>query len=68
MRAKGKGLKQGNAMWAFTLIELLTVIAIISVLAAMLTGLSGIAASKMRTHRMNGELAQLVTAIEGYKA
>lgn len=54
-------------MEAFTLIELLTVISIIGVLAAILTGLSGVAASKMRTHRINGELQQLVTAIEGYK-
>ena len=54
-------------MEAFTLIELLTVISIIAVLAAMLTGLSSVATSKMRTHRINGELQQLVTAIEGYK-
>lgn len=67
MWAKGNGFKRSSATEAFTLIELLTVISIIGVLAAILTGLSGIAASKMRTHRINGELQQLVTAIEGYK-
>ena len=68
MWAKGNGFKRSSATEAFTLIELLTVISIIGVLAAILTGLSGIAASKMRTSRINGELQQLVTAIEGYKA
>jgi len=53
---------------AFTLIELLTVIAIISVLAGLLVGLAPIATTRIREARLKGELNDLVTAIESYKA
>jgi prepilin-type N-terminal cleavage/methylation domain-containing protein len=53
---------------AFTLIELLTVIAIISVLAGLLVGLAPVATTRIREARLKGELNDLVTAIEAYKA
>lgn len=53
---------------AFTLIELLAVISIIAVLAGMLVGLAPSAGAKMRESRVRAELAQLVAAIEEYKA
>lgn len=53
---------------AFTLIELLTVIAIIAVLAGLLVGLAPIATTRIREARLKGELNDLVTSIEAYKA
>jgi len=52
----------------FTLIELLTVIAIIGVLAGLLVGLAPTAARKMKESRIKSELAQLILAVESYKA
>jgi prepilin-type N-terminal cleavage/methylation domain-containing protein len=53
---------------AFTLVELLVVISIIAVLAGMVVGLAPAAGRAMRLSRVKGELAQLVTAIDQYKA
>ena len=52
--------------WAFTLIELLTVIAIIAILAALL--LPVLAAAKIRTQKTQARLqiSDLVTAIQNY--
>lgn len=52
----------------FTLVELLTVIAIIGALAGLLVGLAPRASRKMKESRIQAELAQLVTAIDSYKA
>jgi prepilin-type N-terminal cleavage/methylation domain-containing protein len=53
---------------AFTLIELLAVIAIIGLLAGLAIGVSGLVVEKNRVARMRGEHANLLTAIESYKA
>jgi prepilin-type N-terminal cleavage/methylation domain-containing protein len=53
---------------AFTLIELLVVISIIGILAALVVGLVGVATKKSRESQVRAMLAQLVTAIESYKA
>lgn len=53
---------------AFTMIELLMVISIIGLLAGMLLGMSSLASTKMKSHRIKGELSQIVTAIDFYKA
>lgn len=52
----------------FTLIEMLTVIAIIGIIAGLLVGLAPAATRSMRMKRIQGELQQLITAIESYKA
>lgn len=52
----------------FTLIELLTVISIIALMAGIAVGVGGLAKSKSRQARMNGEHQRLVTAIDAYKA
>jgi prepilin-type N-terminal cleavage/methylation domain-containing protein len=53
---------------AFTLIELLVVIAVIAILAGLLfTALPAVNASRMRSVARS-ELAQITTAIEGFKA
>jgi prepilin-type N-terminal cleavage/methylation domain-containing protein len=51
----------------FTLVEMLVVIAIIGLLAALLVGLAPTAVSKMRTSRIQGELASLETALSYYQ-
>jgi prepilin-type N-terminal cleavage/methylation domain-containing protein len=53
---------------AFTLLELLVVIAIIGILSALTVGVLGSATRKRDVSRVQSELAQLVNAIEGYKA
>lgn len=65
----GQGRKQFYSSRAgFTLIELLTVIAIIALIAGMVVGLAPAASRTMKMKRMQGELQQLVTAIENYHA
>ena len=51
----------------FTLIELLVVISLIAFLSGMFLGISYLASSKMRIARVQGELAQIETAISFYK-
>jgi prepilin-type N-terminal cleavage/methylation domain-containing protein len=53
---------------AFTLIEMLIVIAIISVLAALIFPVTGAVNRAKIRHVAQGELAQIETAIESYKA
>jgi len=53
---------------AFTLIELLTVIAIIGVLMGLGAGMAGVASRKQREAATKGQLNNLMTAIESYKA
>ena len=64
---KQNGIASARQPVGFTMIELLTVIALIGILAGMILGLSGLASSKMRIARVQGELSHLVTAIEFYK-
>lgn len=64
----GAAKRGASGEWAFTLIELLTVIAIIGVLAGLVVGLSGLATAKSREARIRGEHARLITGIESYKA
>jgi prepilin-type N-terminal cleavage/methylation domain-containing protein len=52
---------------AFTLIELLVVIAIIAILAALVMPITHTVSKMKIRSRTQGELAQLVTAIQGYK-
>lgn len=61
-----KGKPCGSRV-GFTMIELLMVISLITIMAGMMFGLSGLATSKMRVARIQGELSHLVTAIEFYK-
>ena len=53
--------------FAFTLIELLVVISIIAVLAAFLVPVAGSVERHQRISRAQAEMAQLQTAIDGYK-
>jgi prepilin-type N-terminal cleavage/methylation domain-containing protein len=53
---------------AFTLIELLTVISIIGLVAGLIIGLAPAASRQMRIKRVEGDLQQLVTAIDNFKA
>ncbi|MDI9401765.1 MAG: type II secretion system protein [Verrucomicrobiota bacterium] len=62
-----KNLLMRSGRWGFTLIELLVVISLIGLLAGMMIGLSSLVSSKMRIARIQGELSQLVSAIELYK-
>lgn len=57
-----------SAARAFTLIELLVVIAVISLLAAMIFPITGAVTRNRIRAKTRGELEQLVTAIEDYKA
>jgi prepilin-type N-terminal cleavage/methylation domain-containing protein len=59
-------LKTKRADFAFTLIELLTVIAIIAILAAMLLPALVAAKNAAKKAKARTEIAALVTAIEGY--
>jgi prepilin-type N-terminal cleavage/methylation domain-containing protein len=52
----------------FTLIEMLVVIGVIGILAAMIVGLAPLASNSRINARAKGELEQLITAIEAYKA
>lgn len=63
-----QGKSRGTGQCGFTLIELLTVISIIAVVAGLIVGLAPGAARMMRIRRVEGELNQLVTAIEQYHA
>lgn len=60
--------RQYRSKLGFTMIELLMVIGLISFITGMIIGLSSITSSKMRLARVRGELSQLVTSIELYKA
>src|SRR5207248_2997454 len=51
---------------AFTLIELLTVISIIGIVAGLIIGLAPGATRAMHNKRVEGDLQQLLTAIEQY--
>jgi prepilin-type N-terminal cleavage/methylation domain-containing protein len=53
---------------AFTLIELLVVISIIALLAGLVVGLAPVVSVRIREAKVKTELADLVTAIETYKA
>jgi prepilin-type N-terminal cleavage/methylation domain-containing protein len=64
VRASRRSARRG----AFTLIELLTVISIIAVVAGLVVGLAPGAARLMRTKRVEGDLNQLISAIEQYHA
>jgi prepilin-type N-terminal cleavage/methylation domain-containing protein len=61
-------VKRKCSDFAFTLIELLTVIAIVVILAAMLLPALVAAKNAARKARAKTEIAALVTAIEGYDA
>lgn len=63
-----KNKKSPRHLHAFTLVELLIVIAVIALLAALVVGLAGVAGTRMKISRVQGELAQLESAIESYKA
>ncbi|HVR35570.1 MAG TPA: type II secretion system protein, partial [Methylomirabilota bacterium] len=52
---------------AFTLVELLVVIAIMAILAGLIVGLVSVAGKKSKLSRVETELNQIVTAIEGYR-
>jgi prepilin-type N-terminal cleavage/methylation domain-containing protein len=65
---KNKTRRLVGRIKAFTLIELMVVISIIALLAAMIVPLAGNMARKQRLTRALGELAQIETAIEAYKA
>lgn len=67
LREEGQAPDNKVRIWAFTLIELLTVIAIIGVLAGLVVGLSGLATGKARESRIRTEHSRLVMAIESYK-
>jgi prepilin-type N-terminal cleavage/methylation domain-containing protein len=54
--------------WAFTLIELLTVIAIIGVIAALILPVAGAVKKHQYLYNTQTEMAQLETAIDRYKA
>jgi prepilin-type N-terminal cleavage/methylation domain-containing protein len=53
---------------AFTLLELLVVMTIIGIIAGLLVGLAPVASLRMKETRVRGELQQLVTLIDSYKA
>jgi prepilin-type N-terminal cleavage/methylation domain-containing protein len=53
---------------AFSLIELLVVIAVIAILAALTIPVSGVVRRNNVIRRTTGEMEQLITAIEAYKA
>ena len=57
---------RGGTTFAFTLIELLTVIAIIAILAAMLLPALAAAKNAAKKAKAKTEIASLVTAVEGY--
>jgi len=57
-----------GSRFAFTLVELLTVISIIAVLAAIGVGMSGAANRKMKEAALQTERDKLVTALESYRA
>ena len=54
--------------WAFTLIELLTVIAIIGVIAALILPVAGAVKKRQYIYNTQAEMAKLETAIERYHA
>jgi prepilin-type N-terminal cleavage/methylation domain-containing protein len=63
VRAAGRMPRRG-----FTLLELLVVIAIIGILAGFVVGLAPVANARMREGRLKGQLEDLVSAVEEYKA
>ena len=54
--------------WAFTLIELLTVIAVIAVIAALILPVGGAVRRQAFIHNAQAQMSQLETAIERYKS
>lgn len=68
MKTMSHNMKSRRAAWAFTLIELLTVISIIGIIAAMTVGGIKSASAQRDRAAVEAQKAKIILALEDYKA
>ncbi len=68
LRKSRMNLRENRKRHAFTLIEMLVVIGVIAILASITLGVITMAKSTSQEKRIQGQLNQLITAIEQYKS
>lgn len=67
-KKSGMNLRENRNREGFTLIEMLVVVGVIAILASITLGVLSMAKGKSQEKRIEGQLNQLVTAIEQYKS